>query len=74
MLPQFTIPQDFSDTLLKKELEKFPNKKALGLDKIANKVLKEVYKKLVLYLIEVFTVIMHFRYYFKIKKSITIVA
>ena len=74
IFPQFTIPQDFLDTLLEKELEKLPNKKALGLDKIANKVLKEVYKELVLYLTEAFTIIMHFRYYPKIKKSITTVA
>ena len=74
MLPQFTIPQDFPDTLLERELEKLPNKKALGLNKIANKVLKEVYKELVLYLTEVFTVVVHLRYYLKIKKSITTVA
>ena len=73
MLPWFTIPQNFLDTLLKKELEKLPNKKALGLNKIANKVLKEVYKELVLYLAEVFTVVVYLRYYFKIKKSITTV-
>ena len=73
MLPQFTIPQDFPDTLLERELEKLLNKKALGLDKIANKVLKEVYKELVLYLIEVFTAVVHLRYYPKIKKSITTV-
>ena len=57
ILPQFTIPQDFPDTLLEKELEKLPNKKALGLDRIANKVLKEVYKELVLYLAEAFTIV-----------------
>ena len=74
ILPQFTIPQDFPDTLLERELEKFPNRKVLGLNKIANKVLKEVYKKLVLYLVEAFTAAVHFRYYFKIKKSITTVA
>ena len=74
MLPQFTIPQDFPDILLKRELEKFFNRKALGLNKIANKVLKEVYKKLVPYLTEVFTVVVHLRYYPKIKKSITTVA
>ena len=74
MLPQFTIPQDFPDTLLERELEKLPNKKAPGLDRIANKVLKEVYKELVLYLVEVFTAAVHFGYYFKIKKSITTVA
>ena len=74
ILPQFTIPQDFPDILLEKELEKLPNKKALGLDKIANKVLKEVYKELALYLTEVFTVVVYFKYYSKIKKSITTVA
>ena len=74
MFSQFTIPQDFPDILLKRELEKLPNKKALGLNKIANKVLKEVYKELVLYLAEVFTAVVYFRYYLKIKKSITIVA
>ena len=51
ILPQFTIPQDFLDILLKRKLEKLPNKKALGLDRIVNKVLKEVYKELVLYLL-----------------------
>ena len=74
MLPQFTIPQDFPDTLLERELEKFPNRKALGLNRIANKVLKEVYKELVLYLAEVFTVVVYLGYYPKIKKSITTVA
>ena len=74
MFPQFTIPQDFLDILLERELEKLPNGKALGLNKIANKVLKEVYKELVLYLIEAFTVVVYFKYYSKIKKFITIVA
>ena len=74
MLPQFTIPQDFPDTLLEKELEKLPNKKALGLNKIANKVLKEVYKELALYLTEVFTAVVYLKYYSKIRKSITTVA
>ena len=60
--------------MLEKELEKFLNKKALGLNKIANKVLKEVYKELVLYLAEVFTTVVYFGYYFKIKKSITTIA
>ena len=55
-------------------MEKLPNKKALGLNKIANKVLKKVYKELVLYLVEVFTIVVHFGYYPKIKKFITIVA
>ena len=73
MLPRFTIPQDFPDTLLEKELEKLPNGKALGLDKIANKVLKEVYKELVPYLAEAFTAAVHFGYYPKIRKSITTV-
>ena len=73
-LPQFTIPQNFLDILLERELEKFPNKKALGLNRIANKVLKEVYKELVLYLAEVFIAVVHLRYYPKIKKSITTVA
>ena len=67
------MPKDFLNTLLKRELEKLPNKKALDLNKIANKVLKEVYKELVLYLAEAFTIVVYFRYYFKIKKSITIV-
>jgi hypothetical protein len=74
MFSQFTIPQDFPDILLERELEKLFNKKALGLNKIANKVLKEVYKELALYLAEVFTAAVYFRYYFKIKKSITTVA
>ena len=74
ILSQFTILQDFLDTLLEKELEKLFNKKALGLNKITNKVLKEVYKELALYLVEVFTIVVYFRYYFKIKKFITIVA
>ena len=74
MLPRFIIPQNFPDTLLERELEKLPNKKALGLDKIANKVLKEVYKELALYLAEVFTAVVHLGYYPKIKKSITTVA
>ena len=52
MLPQFTIPQDFLDILLGKKLKKLFNKKALGLNKIANKALKEVYKELALYLIK----------------------
>ena len=73
MLFQFTIPQDFPDTLLERELEKLPNRKALGLDKIANKVLKKVYKELALYLTEVFTVVVYLRYYPKIRKSITTV-
>jgi hypothetical protein len=67
------MPQDFPNTLLKRELEKLPNKKALDLNKIANKVLKEVYKELALYLAEAFTIVVYFRYYFKIKKSITTV-
>ena len=74
MLPRFTIPQGFPDTLLERELEKLPNKKAPGLDRIANKVLKEVYKELVLYLAEVFTAVVYLGYYFKIKKFITTVA
>ena len=74
MLPQFTIPQDFPDILLKKELEKLLNGKALGPDKIANKVLKEVYKELAPYLTEAFTAVVHLRYYPKIKKFTTTVA
>ena len=73
ILPQFTIPQDFPDIVLERELEKLPNKKALGLDRIANKVLKEVYKELVLYLTEAFTVVVYLRYYPKIGKFITTV-
>ena len=73
ILLQFTIPQDFPDTLLERELEKLPNKKALGLNRIANKILKEVYKELVLYLAEVFIIVVYLRYYSKIKKSITTV-
>ena len=72
-LPWFIIPQDFPDILLERELEKFPNRKALGLDKIANKVLKEVYKELAPYLAEAFTVVVYLGYYPKIKKSITTV-
>ena len=74
MLSQFTIPQDFPDTLLERELEKLLNRKALGPNRIANKVLEEVYKELALYLIEVFTTVVYLRYYPKIKKSITTVA
>ena len=74
MFPRFTIPQDFLDILLERKLEKFPNGKALGLNKITNKVLKEVYKELALYLAEVFTIVVHFGYYPKIKKSIITVA
>ena len=48
--------------------------RSLGLDKIANEVLKEVYKELVLYLTEAFTTVVYLRYYPKIKKSITTVA
>ena len=74
ILPQFTIPQDFLDTLLERKLEKLLNRKALGLNKIANKVLKEVYKELAPYLTEAFTVVVYFGYYPKIKKFITTVA
>ena len=74
MLPQFTIPQDFLDILLEKELKKLPNKKALGLNRIANKVLKEVYKELAPYLTEAFTAVVHLKYYPKIRKSITTIA
>ena len=74
ILPQFTIPQDFPDTLLERELEKLPNRKALGLNRIVNKVLKKAYKELALYLTKVFTIVTHLRYYPKIKKSITTVA
>ena len=74
IFPQFTIPQDFLNILLKRELEKFLNKKTLGPDKIANKILKEAYKELVLYLVEAFTAVVYLRYYSKIKKSITTVA
>ena len=44
------------------------------MDRIAYKILKEVYKELALYLAEVFTIVVYFRYYSKIKKSITTVA
>jgi 5-methylcytosine-specific restriction endonuclease McrBC regulatory subunit McrC len=54
-------------------LEKLPNRKALGPDRIANKVLKEVYKELAPYLAEVFTAVAHLRYYPKIRKSTTTV-
>ena len=74
MFPQFTIPQDFPDILLKRELEKLLNKKALGLNRIANKVLKEVYKELAPYLIKAFITVVYLGYYPKIKKSTTIVA
>ena len=73
-LPQFTIPQDFPDTLLKRELEKLPNKKALSPNRIANKILKEAYKELAPYLAKIFTVAAHLGYYFKIRKSTTTVA
>ena len=73
-LPRFTIPQDFSDILLEKELEKLPNGKAPGPNRITNEVLKEAYKELVLYLAEVFTIAAHLGYYFKIGKSIITVA
>ena len=73
-LPRFIIPQDFPDTLLERELEKLPNGKALGPDKIANKVLKEVHKKLVLYLAKVFTIAVYLGYYPKIRKFTTTVA
>ena len=55
MLPRFTMPQDFPDTLLESELRKLPNRKALGLDRILNEVLKEAHKELALYLAEAFT-------------------
>ena len=74
MFPQFTIPQNFPDILLKKKLKKLFNKKALSPNKTANKVPKEVYKKLTLYLTEVFTAVVYLRYYPKIKKSTTTVA
>ena len=71
---RFTIPQDFPDILLERELEKLPNGKALGLDRIANEVLKEVYKELAPYLAEAFTAVVHLGYYPKIRKSTTTVA
>ena len=73
ILSWFTIPQDFLDTLLERELEKLLNKKALGLNRITNKVLKEVYKELALYLAESFTTVVYLKYYCKIRKSITTV-
>ena len=73
-LPQFIIPQDFLNTLLKRKLKKLPNGKAPGPDKIANEVLKKVYKELALYLAKVFTTVAHLGYYPKIRKSITTVA
>ena len=57
MLLRFTIPQDFPDILLESELKKLPNRTAAGLDRIVNKVLKEAYKELALYLVEVFTIV-----------------
>ena len=51
------MPQDFPDMLLESKLKKLPNRKALGPDRIINKVLKEVYKELALYLVEVFTIV-----------------
>ena len=60
--------------MLEKKLEKLPNKKASGLDKIINEVLKEVYKELALYLVKMFTAVAHLRYYPKIRKSTTTVA
>ena len=50
------MPQDFPNILLESELKKLLNRIAAGLDRIANKVLKEVYKELALYLAEVFTI------------------
>jgi len=67
------MPQDLPDTLLESELKKLPNRKALGPDRITNKVLKEAYKELALYLVEVFTIVARLGYYPKIRKSITIV-
>src|SRR6266498_4098229 len=67
------MPSDFLDILLESKLKRLPNGKALGLDRIANKVLKEVYKELVLYLAEVFTIAAQLRYYPKIGKTTTIV-
>ena len=61
------------DILLKKKPKKLLNRKALGLDKIINKVLKEVYKELVLYLVKAFIIVAYLGYYPKIKKSITTV-
>jgi exonuclease III len=73
-LPRFTIPQDFPDTLLERELEKLPNGKAPGPDRIANEVLKEAHKELAPYLAEAFTAAAHLGYYPKIGKSTTTVA
>src|SRR6266498_2290892 len=67
------MPSDFLDILLESKLKRLPNGKALGLDRIVNKVLKEVYKELVLYLAEVFTIVARLGYYPKIRKSITII-
>ena len=67
-------PRIFLNTLLERKLEKLPNRKALGLNRIINKVLKEVYKELVPYLAEVFTAAVYLKYYPKIRKFITTVA
>src|SRR5271170_6358696 len=72
-LPRFTIPQDFPDILLERELEKLPNGKALGPDGIANKVLKEAHKELAPYLAETFTTAAYRGHYPKIGKSTTTV-
>ena len=73
-LSWFIIPQDFPDILLERELEKFSNGKAPGPNRIANEVLKKVYKELAPYLAEVFTAAVYLGYYPKIGKSITTVA
>ena len=51
------MPQDFPNILLESELKKLLNRIAAGLDRIINKVLKEVYKKLALYLVKVLTIV-----------------
>ena len=68
------MPQDFPDTLLESELKKLLNRIAAGLDRIINKVLKEVYKELALYLAEVFSAAAQLGYYPKVGKTITTVA
>ena len=68
------MPQDFPDALLESELRKLPNKKALGLDRILNEVLKEAHKELAPYLAEAFTAAARLGHYPKIRKSTTTVA
>ena len=67
------MPQDFLDMLLRCELERLPNRKALGPNKIPNKVLKEACEELALYLVKAFTAAAWLGYYPRIRKTTTIV-